>query len=107
MGMKYSFICRRFPNYSDLEKEDLLTFLMLLANATYGTFKDVPVNNRIPPEKYLDYIMSVQSVISYIISNSNVELFSAVNLVPTITELGLCYSYNGEIAPYNDYKLVA
>lgn len=79
---------------------------MLLANATYGTFKDVPMNNLIPPEDYLKYVMLLHGVISYTISNSNIEIFSMFDLVPTITELGLCYSYNGEIAPYNDYKFV-
>lgn len=75
-----------------------------MANATYGTFKYVPLDNKILPNDYLKYIMSLQGDISYVISNSHEETSAQLELVPTITELGLCYSYNGEIAPYNSYK---
>jgi hypothetical protein len=99
--------CFRFINYTDEEKEDLRMFLVFLANATYGTFKDVPVYNRISPNDYLDYVMSLSGIISYTISNSHVDIFSSIELVPSVTELGLCYSYNGYIAPYNDYKYIS
>lgn len=58
------------------------------------------------PEDYLKYVMTLKSDISYIISTSYEETPAQLELVPTITELGLCYTYNGEIAPYNSYKLV-
>lgn len=96
----------RFPEYNITEKDDLRKFITALANATYGTFKDVPMDNRIQPKDYLDYVMLLNCSISYIISTSHVEIFSSSDLLPTITELGLCYTYNGEIAPYNQYQLV-
>lgn len=77
---------------------------MQLANATYGTFNNVPMYDRISPNEYLHYIMSLSGNITYTISNSHVEIFSSIELVPSVTELGLCYSYNGYVAPYNDYK---
>lgn len=93
-----------FTNYTEEEKEDLRTFLVQLANATYGTFNEVPAYDRISPNEYLHYVMSLSGAISYTISNSHVEIFSSIELVPSVTELGLCYSYNGYVAPYNDYK---
>ncbi|XP_025203335.1 pickpocket protein 11-like [Melanaphis sacchari] len=98
------FIQKKFSNYTDEEKEELWTFLMLLANATYGTFNEVPVYNRISPNDYLNYVLLLSSKLSYTIGNSHVDIFSSNELVPSVTELGLCYSYNGYIAPYNDYK---
>ncbi|CAH1713474.1 unnamed protein product [Aphis gossypii] len=95
---------KKFSNYTDEEKEELRTFLVLLANATYGTFKEVPEYNRISPNEYLDYIMSLSANVSYTISNSHVDIFSSIESVPSVTELGLCYSFNGYIAPYNNYK---
>lgn len=77
---------------------------MQLANATYGTFNEVPAYDRISPDEYLHYIMSLSGAITYAISNSHVDIFSSIELVPSVTELGLCYSYNGYVAPYNDYK---
>lgn len=41
------------------------------------------------------------------VSNSHAEIVASMDMVPTITELGMCLTYNGEIAPYNSYKLVA
>lgn len=95
-----------FTRYSDTEKKNLRTFFILLANATYGTFKNVPMDTKISPKDYLKYIISLQIDISYIINTSTEEMFTQSELVPTITELGLCFAYNGEIAPYNNYKLV-
>lgn len=95
-----------FSKYSNEEKKELWNFFLLLANATYGTFKDVPLDNRIPPQDYLKYVNLLRGNTTYIISNSHVEIFSSFDLLPTITELGFCLSYNGEIGRYNDYKLV-
>lgn len=103
-----SIVCFRFPNYSDEDKEDLRNFLFKLANATYGTFKDVPPNNhQILPSEYLYYVNFLKGDVSYIVSNSHAEIVASMDMVSTITELGMCLTYNGEIAPYNDYKLVA
>lgn len=103
-----SIVYFRFPNYSDEEKEDLRNFLFKLANATYGTFKDLPSNNhQILPSEYLYYVHFLKDDVSYIISNSHAEIVASMDMVPTITELGMCLTYNGEIAPYNSYKLVA
>lgn len=95
-----------FSKYTDAEKQKLRTFFISLANATYGTFKDVPMDSHILPKDYLKYIMSLHGNISYAISASYDESSGFLEFVPTITELGFCYTCNGEIAPYNNYKLV-
>lgn len=107
--MECGFIgCFRFPYYTYEEREDLRNFLFKLANATYGTFKDVPPNNHeILPSEYLYYVHLLKGDVSYIVSNSHAEIVASMDMVPTITELGMCLTYNGEIAPYNNYKLVA
>lgn len=97
---------QRFSNYTDDEKESLRAFMNLLINASYDTFKDITEDNRIKPEDYLYYVKLLHTNISYTISNSHVHMFPLFNLEQTITELGICYSYNGEITPYNDYSLV-
>lgn len=75
----------------------------LLTNARYDTFKDIPEDNRIQPTDYLKYVKLLQNNITYIMSNSHMDIFPLYLLDPTITELGICYSYNGEITVYNDY----
>lgn len=101
------FSINRFPKYADAN-DDLLTFFNSLANATYGTFTNLPAMNDgiIPSKKYLEYIMLLNKKVTYTISNTNADKFFTFDLTPTITELGLCYSYNSEISPYNEYKLV-
>lgn len=95
-----------FSTYSDSEKDNLRAFLRLLANATYGTFSNVFEDSRIQPKDYLNVLNSLRTDISYAISNSHLEIFFPYSLIPTITELGSCYSYNGEIASYNSYEWV-
>ncbi|VVC28454.1 Hypothetical protein CINCED_3A005017 [Cinara cedri] len=94
----------KFINFNEDDRESFRNFMNLLSNASYETFKDVPEDNRIQPEDYLDYVKLLSTNISYIISNSHVNMFPSFSLLQTITELGICYSYNGEITPYNDYE---
>lgn len=94
----------RYATYSDEEKMELKNFLFSLANATYGTFRNVSLDSHgIPSTDFLHQVHFLKSDISYIVSNSHVDIASTFNMVPTITELGMCYTYNGEIASYNDY----
>ncbi|XP_050540284.1 pickpocket protein 11-like [Daktulosphaira vitifoliae] len=94
---------KEYPGISEDEKSELREFLVLLANATYGTFKKLPFYDKIKPYKYLSLVENLQIHIMYTITNSNMEGYALFNLVSTISELGFCHTYNGEIAPYNDY----
>lgn len=78
--------------------------MISLANATYGTFKDVPaVQDGIPPDDYLKYVMSLRGEVTYSVVSNSEEIVYSTDLV---TELGSCFSYNSEIAPYSKYKSV-
>lgn len=97
----------RYPEYDDTEKRGLRSFLVSLANATYGTFKDVPVDDRISPDKYLDHVNAIRVSLDYTVTDQLGEQFSSVGLTDTTTELGICYSFNGDISPYNNYRSVS
>lgn len=97
----------RFPNYTDAKKTDLQKFLISLVHATYGTFKDIPaVQHDIPPEDYLEYAMSLRGEVTYAVASNSEEIVYSSELVSTVTELGSCFSYNSEIAPYSNHKSV-
>lgn len=72
---------------------------MALANATYENFNDIPDYKGIAPEDYMELILNLSAVFkpSLTIGVSGIIL----NIVPTITEMGLCYSVNSEVAIYN------
>ncbi|XP_026282493.1 sodium channel protein Nach-like [Frankliniella occidentalis] len=85
------------------DKERLKLFLMKLANATYDTFGDVPndFSDEIKPSEYMDLVLAVKLDFSYTVSGSNTEANTVGALQTTITEHGLCYAFNSDIAVYN------
>ncbi|XP_034254431.1 uncharacterized protein LOC117653133 [Thrips palmi] len=85
------------------DKERLKLFLMKLANATYDTFGDVPddFNDVIRPSEYMDLVLAVKLEFYYTVSGSNTEANNIGQLQTTITEHGLCYAFNSDIAIYN------
>ncbi len=85
------------------DKEKLKTFLMKLANATYDTFGDVPDDfaDEIKPSEYMDLVLAVRLEFAYTVSGSNTEANNVGALQTTITEHGLCYAFNSDIAVYN------
>ncbi|XP_050438903.1 pickpocket protein 11-like [Adelges cooleyi] len=95
---------KEFPGYSEDEKQEMKAFLEMLANATYGTFDNVPFYTKITPDHYLTIVEKLQIHVLYTITNSNMEGYALFNLVPTISELGFCHTYNGEISQYNDFN---
>lgn len=95
---------RRMRRYGD--KEDIRNFLVHLANATYFTFQYVPEMSTeiVPPSRYMELIFKIRYNLKYVLSNSNMEMFNVTTLDMTITELGICYSYNSHVAAYNSYS---
>ncbi|KAK3932274.1 Pickpocket protein 11 [Frankliniella fusca] len=84
-------------------KTKLKNFLMHLANATYDTFAEVPddFEDEIKPTEYMDLILAVKLDFAYTVSGSNTEANNVGMLQTTITEHGLCYAFNSDIAVYN------
>ncbi|KAJ1525494.1 hypothetical protein ONE63_010303 [Megalurothrips usitatus] len=85
------------------DKDRLKIFLMKLANATYDTFDDVPdyFPDQIKPSEYMDLVLAVKLEFYYTVSGSNTEANTIGQLQTTITEHGLCYAFNSDIAMYN------
>lgn len=78
---------------------ELEEFLIALANANYRTFKDVPDYDGIPPEHYMNLILNLSRSFepSLTIGVAGIML----NIVPTVSEMGLCYAVNSKVAIYN------
>nr|XP_024216984.1 pickpocket protein 11-like [Halyomorpha halys] len=78
--------------------QDETAGLLLLANATFHTFDKVEGLKNLSPNHYQDIIFGAAFNFTYSVSNSNSE---ASDLLPMITEFGICYTYNSQIAAYN------
>ncbi|CAB3237916.1 unnamed protein product [Arctia plantaginis] len=89
-----------YLNNSKVEnKTALQSFIIGLANASYKSFEFVPEYFEVPPEEYVDLLLnlSLEFKPTLTIGVANV----ALNVVPTITEMGLCYAINSRTAIYN------
>ncbi|CAK1598371.1 unnamed protein product [Parnassius mnemosyne] len=86
-------------NSEEPDKVKLEEFLTTLANATFETFESVPDYNGIPASNYMDLILSLSPDFkpSVIIGATGLTF----DIVPTITEMGLCFAMNSKIAVYN------
>ncbi|KAI5633480.1 amiloride-sensitive sodium channel domain-containing protein [Phthorimaea operculella] len=82
------------PNKELLEK-----FIRALSNATYQNFDDIPDYEGISPEYFMDILLNLTREFrpTLTIGASGISL----NIVPTITEMGLCYAVNSRVAVYN------
>ncbi|XP_069685974.1 pickpocket protein 28-like [Periplaneta americana] len=93
------YITENLKNVKD--KEGVKEFIRSLANATYDNFKyikDIP-NNPIKSEDYLKVLLEVRQLLIFGAVNTEQKI---VPLVSTVTERGLCYTYNNMAAFYND-----
>ncbi|XP_026315967.1 pickpocket protein 11-like [Hyposmocoma kahamanoa] len=84
---------------SQPDKEALSNFIYKLANATYQNFEDVPQYDGIDPTAYTDLLLQLSRPFkpTLTIGASGITL----NIMPTITEMGLCYTINSKMAFYN------
>ena len=88
-----------YRNSNEPNKTRLETFIITLANASYKNFENIPVYPEITPDKYIQLLMNLSAPFkpTLTIGVSNV----ALSIVPTITEMGLCYAVNSRTAVYN------
>ncbi|KAF2894805.1 hypothetical protein ILUMI_11368 [Ignelater luminosus] len=90
-----------FVSNSDAKnKTALKNFLISLAGAGYKTFDKVLPYFEIPSEKFMDILLDIQFDFSLSVSNSGVRGYKHL-LEKTITEMGICYTYNSNLAVYN------
>ncbi|CAH2211271.1 jg27341 [Pararge aegeria aegeria] len=81
------------------DKQKLKTFIMALSNATFENFHTVPVYNGIKPQYYLETLLSLLPPFKPILTIGAAGLF--LDIVPTITEMGVCYAINSKVAVHN------
>lgn len=74
-------------------------FIKALANATFENFDTMPKYDGIPPEKYLEILLNLSTLFkpTLTIGASGINL----DIVPTVTEMGVCYAINSKVAVYN------
>lgn len=79
---------------------DLKTFLIKLAYASYDNFEELPFYEDINPGDYMDILLDLAVNFKPTITNSGTGNVKG-NLQKTITEMGICYSFNSQLAVYN------
>lgn len=87
-------------------KSALRKFLVTLSEATYETFDKVTDYDDIPGESYMSLLLDLQFDFRPTVSNSGNNKH-AYGITRTITEIGICYSFNSQLAVYNspEYEL--
>lgn len=78
----------------------LREFLERLAEATYETFHLVPSYEGIRPDDYLNLILNLSFTFKPSVSNSGINS-NQYSLQKILTEMGICYSFNSQLAVYN------
>lgn len=81
----------------------LREFLVALLEASYENFQNIPVYEEIASEYYLDLVLKLAFEFTPSVSNSGIN-GNRYSLVKIITEMGICYSYNSQLAVYNTPK---
>ncbi|XP_023945162.2 sodium channel protein Nach-like [Bicyclus anynana] len=90
-----------YLNTSTVEdKEKLKTFITALANATFENFDALPDYKDIEARDYLETLLSLTPPFKPTVSIGAAGVGFG-KMVPTITEMGLCYATNSKIAIYN------
>ncbi|KAJ0179061.1 hypothetical protein K1T71_005836 [Dendrolimus kikuchii] len=86
-------------NSPETNKTELEEFIRAVANATYDNFNDIPDYDKIPPEDYVDLMLNLSAVFAPTLTVGVTGVI--MQIVPTITEMGLCYAVNCKAAVYN------
>ncbi|CAF4816472.1 unnamed protein product [Pieris macdunnoughi] len=81
------------------DKGELKAFLLALANATFTSFDTIPIYKDVDPTQYLDILLSIST--GFKPSLTIGVLGRDLEIIPTITEMGLCYAINSKVAVYN------
>lgn len=87
-------------NSVEQNKTLLKAFLVYLSEANYSSFEQVVEYHGIPPEKYMDTLRELKFKFNPTVSNSGLEKHK-YGITETVTEMGICYSFNAHLAIYN------
>lgn len=99
ISIKFLF---RFSKYNFSDNEKAIEFITKLAHVNYTslTSLDLPEFNEIDSKDYIKYIVEFAFVFEPSVSNSGAT-GDQYQLEKTITELGICYSFNSQLARYS------
>ncbi|KPJ05427.1 Sodium channel protein Nach [Papilio xuthus] len=81
------------------DKSNLREFINALANASFQTFESLPRYRAVPADHYMRLILELAPDFKPDINIGAAGV--TLGPVPTITEMGLCYSFNSKVAIYN------
>ncbi|GBP86201.1 Pickpocket protein 11 [Eumeta japonica] len=81
------------------DKEKLLSFIRALSNATYESFGEVPDYPDLRADNYMELLLNLSAAFGPTLTIGATGI--ALNIQPTITEMGLCYAINSKTAIYN------
>ncbi|BET02661.1 Amiloride-sensitive sodium channel [Nesidiocoris tenuis] len=87
---------RRFGDVDN--RSEAIDWLDALARANFKSFDQLAIDDRISPSDYLQVLTEARYKLKYAVSDSN---SNTGDLTFTITEGGLCYTYNSAVALYN------
>ncbi|XP_031349918.1 pickpocket protein 11-like isoform X2 [Photinus pyralis] len=87
-------------NINVKNKTALEAFLRTLAEANYKNFDKVLPYYELPSEQFMKILLQLQYEFKPLVSNSGLQS-NKYYLEKTITEMGICYSYNSNLAIYN------
>ncbi|XP_041970670.1 sodium channel protein Nach-like [Aricia agestis] len=89
---------------NETDKDLLSNFVRSLANATFENFNQIPEYEGIPPEKYIDVLLSLTPNFKPVLTIGA----SGINLqvIPTVTEMGICYAINSKVAIYSSPEYI-
>ncbi|XP_041970499.1 sodium channel protein Nach-like [Aricia agestis] len=90
---------------NETDKDLLERFLRTLSNATFNNFDQIPEYQGIPPEKYLDVLVALMTKFNPMISIGVTGV--SLQVVTTVTEMGICNAINSNVAVYSSPKYIA
>ncbi|XP_013164429.1 PREDICTED: uncharacterized protein LOC106115545 [Papilio xuthus] len=85
------------------DKSNLREFINALANASFQTFESLPRYRAVPADHYMRLILELAPDFKPDINIGAAGV--TLGPVSTITEMGLCYSFNSKVAIYNSPTL--
>lgn len=92
------FVAKRKKNTT--EAALLREFLVKLSLATYDNFNELPMNDGIAAEDYMVILLDLAFRFKPSVTNSGISN-AKKGLQRTVTEMGVCYSFNSQLAVYN------
>ncbi|KAL4705824.1 hypothetical protein ACJJTC_017801 [Scirpophaga incertulas] len=83
----------------ETDKENLEAFIRALSNATYENLDQIPDYTGIPSDQYMELLTNLTAAFKPTLTIGAAGVM--LDIVPTITEMGMCYAINSQVAIYN------